>query len=759
MKKRLSTFLIIVCLILSACGRHGQTSEQYTAPEQTVSDEKKWTLEAVNLPNPDNELEGVLPSGESRDTLYVGLAGETVFRYVRQYDEEKVTAYYIQTSNAPYTEWETKSISPKEGQRVPSHMNHLTTLTAEGEWNCLYEEEGSFYLERISLEGEYSLNRIAAEGMEQVLEKADKWYVQEDKNYIYSADGLYCYQEDFTASQKLSVPKVMFIEQMSANLSGETLYLAGISEDGASLGLWRYNQDVPVIEVENNFAGQGYIVFYSDTEGYLCDLEHIWQFDMTAGSMVQTDAYSNWGYHLEKIFAAAMGENEALLVLAQTDKKQDTQEYLLLKRSQQEEKDKKTLELATSIANTFLKESIVQFNNQSEEYEIILRERPPVTSPGDAALQDWENYVTRIQTEITSGGGPDLIDTQILSVENGAAKGYLRDLTEDFSEQRELCEESIWQNCMVDGQIYSIPYIFSMETFVTPDYVVNDRNSWTLEELMQITRESDVEVFGEYISGFDLFWNLGIRMEGSSQLIDWENKVCHLNGPEAVELLEFTAEYGDTRNLYDDMAAAAAVGEVVQGGDSILRGEALTAKAYFADTSELQYWETYFRLCDSVPTYIGFPSENGEAGHIMEVYDLMVNQSCKYPEAAVEFLEFLLSEERQNYIAEYMEELYNGFPVRQTSLERALEKTINGEYKYGEKTEIMGEEVEIVPASQENVQKFLRVVETAKPRSKNTEALFSIIDEELAPYYAGDKSAKEVLDVLQNRVQLLLDEQ
>ena len=759
MKKRLSAFFTIFCLIHGACGGLGQASDQNPMPAQNASAEKTWTLEAVKLPNPDNALEDTLPSDESRDILYMGLAGETVCRYVRQYDgEENVTAYYIQTLNAPYTEWETESISPKEGQSTPGHTNHLISFTTEGEWNCLYEEKGICYLEKISPEGGYSLSSIATEGMGQILEKADKWYVQGDKNYIYSADGLFCYQDYFTASQKLAVPNAMFIEQMATNLSGETLYLAGVSEEGTSLCLWRYNQDAPVIAVENNFAGQGCIAFYSDTEGYLCDLEHIWQFDVTQGSMVQTDAYSNWGYHLGKIFAASMEEEEELLILAQIDKNQDTQEYLLLKRIQHEEKDKKTLELATSTANTFLEESIFQFNQQSEKYEIILRERPPITSPGDAALQDWENYVTRIQEEITSGSGPDLIDTQILSVEDGAVKGYLRDLTEDFSEQREQCVESIWQNCMVEGHLYSIPYTFLLETFVIPDDIADGRTAWTLEKLMQITRESDVEVFGEYVAAFDLFWNLGIKMEGSSQLIDWENKVSHLNGPEAMELLEFSVEYGDARNLYEDMAVAAAEGVVVQPGDSILREEALTAKEYFFDTQKLSHWETYFRLCDSIPTYIGFPSENGEAGHIMQVYDFAVNQSCKYPEAAVAFLEFLQSEERQNYMAEYMGKLDVGFPVRRASLEQVLDKTVNGEYEYGDKTEIMGEEIKIVPASQENVQKFLQVVETAKPYSKNTEALFPIIDEELAPYYAGDKSAEEVLDVLQNRVQLYLDE-
>ncbi len=757
MKIKVTSFSIIVCLLFSIGGCSRQTSEQGQDDSRSSSGEQKWVLEDFVIPSADKELGEELPSGENRDVLYMGLAGGTVYRYVRQYNEAgNVTGYHVQTLNAPYTAWKTKTIALEGEQGVPLYTEYLTAFTADGELHCLYGEEGACRLEKISLEEGHSRNSITSDNLRQVLEKADRWYVQGDKNYIHTPDGLYCYGQDFTAAGRTAVPDAMFIQQMTESKPGGGLYLLGVSEEGTSLCLWRSDKDAPVITVDS-YVGQGYAAFCSDTEGYLCDAEHIRQFDVASGSVVPVGRYGDWGYHPEEICAVSAGEDESFLILVRTGENRDTDGgYLLLHGTRQEIGEKKTLELATSFADDFTKESILQFNQQNGEYEIVLRERPFNAEPGETALQEFEDYCTKIQAEMAGGGGPDLIDIAVMDLESGAAKGYLRELTEDFAEQRSQCEESIWQAGMVNGKVYAIPYAFNVTSLVLPKKAVGDKTSWTLEEAMRLTRESNVETFGEYMTAVNIFWNLGIRMEDSSGLIDWENRVCHLDGQEAVELLEFSREYGDNRIYSEDIAEAAAVGEEAQPGDRILREETLTAVSYLYGIHSVQGWDTHFRLCDSVPVYIGFPTENGEAQHEMYVESFAINQACKYPEAAVAFLQFLQSEKRQNDIAE--QGMSTVMPVRRSSLERIWNKAMKNEYDLSGKTEIMGEEVKLEPLSPESVQRFRKVIETAKPISRRTEPIYNMIEEELSPYYAGDKSAEEVLGILQNRVQLYLNE-
>lgn len=760
-KKRAAVVFLVLCLLCSSCGGKEQTSGQTNGQpaEADGGTEKEWTLEGIELPDPALALESAFPSDEDRSVLHMGIAGETIYRYILQYDEqENEIVYFIQKLDAPYEEWETEAISlENETQNMSPHIKKLMTFMSDGELRFLYEDEGACYLEKISSQG-YSLNAINEEGMAGLLEKADSWYIWNGENYIHASDGLYRCQEDFSGLKRIVGNSALLITQMVENMSGKELYLWGVSEGGSSGCLWRYDETKPTIEEE--FFLAEYITFYSDTEGYLCDRRQISQFDVEADRVEEVGTYQGWGYSLEYVYGVSAGADGVLLVLAEkkTDE-DDTEEYILLKRSEKEKSDKIELELATSIADSFLKESIAIFNRENDEYEIVLRERPSNAEAGEAALQEYEDYCARIQAEISVGNGPALIDTSILSVENGVAKGYLRDLTEDFAEFRGQCAESIWQNGMVDGKLYTVPYNFSLETILIPENLAGDKTSWTLEELMQLTRESGREVFGEYMKPVDVFLALGIRTESNSQLIDWENKVCYLDGPKAMELLEFSVEYGDDRYFWEAYIDAVAMDETLVSGERILKGEALTSGIQYLFTlTDVQSWETLFGMCDSVPVFIGFPSEDGEANHIMQVSDFAVSQSCEHPEGAVAFLQFLQSRERQDRIAEHMDELCS-FPVRQESLDMIFEKALRGEYEFPSWTnEIMGEKVEVEPVSQETLQKYRQVIETAKPISRRAIELYSIVDEELAPYYAGEKSAQEVLDILQSRVQLYLNE-
>ena len=46
----------------------------------------------------------------------------------------------------------------------------------------------------------------------------------------------------------------------------------------------------------------------------------------------------------------------------------------------------------------------------------------------------------------------------------------------------------------------------------------------------------------------------------------------------------------------------------------------------------------------------------------------------------------------------------------------------------------------------------------ARPLSKESEEIYSIISEEAAPYFAGQKSAEEVAKIIQSRIQIYVSE-
>lgn len=430
----------------------------------------------------------------------------------------------------------------------------------------------------------------------------------------------------------------------------------------------------------------------------------------------------------------------------QGDSMTSNQEDLLPESGEKpEEEEKKALELAVWLYgdDIFLNESIERFNQQSSEYRIVLRDRPEDIY--------WEDYYTGLREEISAGGGPDLFVTSIVGIEDGATQGYMRDLTEDFADLKGEMLESAWNNGIRDEKLYTIPYAFQLNTLSVEKNIVGDKTSWTLEELMQITRESGVDaLMNAYFYGPNLFYYLGIFTEGNSGLIDWENKISCLNSPEAVALLEFSAEYGNT-------------GDDEDGMEGVEQTVLVTWESIFQLQDMQDYEPQPFADAVDEKIYIGWPVENGECQHMMECSDIAVNQACEYPEGAVEFLRFLVSEETQGQIVEHQTQLQCGFPVREDSLKLMFDKAMDGYYNddatnVTEQSLIMGdEEVLLQPISKESIDKLWSIIENAKPKSNRAEAVFDMIYEETESYFAGDKSAQEVLDILQNRVQLYLD--
>jgi len=50
------------------------------------------------------------------------------------------------------------------------------------------------------------------------------------------------------------------------------------------------------------------------------------------------------------------------------------------------------------------------------------------------------------------------------------------------------------------------------------------------------------------------------------------------------------------------------------------------------------------------------------------------------------------------------------------------------------------------------------LIDIARPLSRESEEIYSIISEEAAPYFAGQKSAGEVAKMIQSRIQIYVSE-
>ncbi len=776
MKKRVLAVFIMICTLLCACGSTEQVDSGSDVPEgSTPVLEEQWTLKETVLPDgkgalgelvlelyPDDEEDkevivyGSTVGDEKRSSIvngytseiFVSLREDIVYRYLEISDGTYVKHYCIQTLEPPYTEWKNQVESvPENSYLWRTSGGKKICLLPDGELNTLFVSDNGVDRQRILLDGTYEAEHITLENAEELADKVEKWCIHKDMDYVYTPEGLVSFQEDFAVSENIGYQKAMFIWQMAETPSGEGLYLYGVPEDGMGMAIWSAEESEPVIREDIGcLITRSKLIFTTETEGYLCDINGVWQFSVSEGTIEGLEEFQDYGIHgLKEICALSFREDGTLFILALTE-----DGYSLIERSQRSVADKKRLELAvTTEADQYLKEAVVLFNNSNEEYEIELREM------GD---EYYEEYHMRIRTEISSGGGPDLIDAGIINLEECASRGFLLDLTDAFAEEREAMVVKAMECGMVKGRQYAIPYLFQVSTLLAGENIVGDRTDWTLKEAMELTRESDVDAMLLYTDSAALFRCLGFWNENNPQLIDWDTGESRLNGSDAMELLRFAEIYGEDRTFTEDDQAAVEEGNMFFNSFlRVVNGEVLATVHTIGDISELAYLENLFRIHNNGLVFVGFPVEEGKSGYTISGRGIAVNQACEYPEGAIAFLHFLQSEERQQTLVEHKSEIVPGFPVRQNGLEQIFERAKQG--KYGsDKIWIGGEGVDAEPMSQEVIDRLWHMIEIAEPISERMDKVLIMMDEETVPYFKGDRTAQEALDILQNRVQLYMDE-
>ena len=409
------------------------------------------------------------------------------------------------------------------------------------------------------------------------------------------------------------------------------------------------------------------------------------------------------------------------------------------------EDGKEVITICSTFIGLRLKQAIIDYNAQSSRYEIV-----PVEAEWGS---DFDAYRTRIQMELTNGEGPDILLPAVLQSYNNIVpyveNGIFMDVT-DFLEDQVFvrCVRENYRIC-VDGRQYGVPESFAISVVVTSEKLAVDNEDWTVETCMQVMRDSGASVFCQAPygwtkeeSGLRVLSFLGVGNRGL--FVDEEQRISSFEQPEFIEMLEFCKTYADPISQLS-LRGRISSGEIafVPGGISGFR--------------DFWYYEALF---GGSPVYMGYPTPQG--GHngagVGDCY--YINAACASKEGALDFMTFLLSEEQQRKLA-----VDDGFPVNQKLLEtmwqESKEEFVGGLQDHQFITRA-GATAKPRLMTDEEEQFFWSIVNQTKtsPTTSNRwgDEIWDIVWDEALPFFSGEKSAEEVAEVIDNRVQLLLDE-
>lgn len=456
-------------------------------------------------------------------------------------------------------------------------------------------------------------------------------------------------------------------------------------------------------------------------------------------------------------------EDGRLVAIYQDWQSNDNGVALLTKTRSAELPQKETVVVAAMSPSMSLQSAVVNFNRNSDTYRITVKQYLDYDNWYENAYQD---ALTNLNNDITSSGNcPDVIELDSVNASQLAAKGVFEDLSPYLEQSSALNRsdfmESVLEAYTYDGVLISIPNSIALQTLIgSPDMVGRERG-WTLADMIDFAEaHPEAELFDgisrESILNFCLIYNM-------DSFVDWSKAACHFDSQEFKDLLNFAGRFSSRENMEWDPDAPSEP-------TRIQNGEVLLSYGSIYDFDEIQIYKEMF---GGEITCIGYPNSEGTDGVAMrgtDAYAITTRSGAK--EGAWAFIESLLTREEGQF------RFSSGFPTNRTKLNAMIEEAIevkyitdeNGEFILDENGDPIAEggtssigyqdgwSYTFRKPTQEEVDLVLELMESAKPVSSSNDQIFTIISEEAAPFFEGQKSVEEVVGIIQSRVGIYVDE-
>lgn len=446
----------------------------------------------------------------------------------------------------------------------------------------------------------------------------------------------------------------------------------------------------------------------------------------------------------------AVGDSTGTSVVCET--------VLLTQREDQTPVEKQIISLGTVVASYGIRRGVVNFNRSSDKYRVELVEY----NKGD--MYDWEarqEATTRLANDITAGKAPDILNITDSTEQKFGIKGVLEDLKPYLDKDPQLKRSDFFENILdtyeTNGKMFLLVPEFKISTVAGKISDVGEGMHWTLEDVIKLKESRPEAALFEYESNdliltyclnanIDSFFNIG---EG----------LCDFDNEEFIKLLEFANTFPSSEKVQEAIAMQSqdnsdSYATKLNDGRLLLNNTTL---------SSIQQYQLDEGIFGEPFTYIGYPTKEGN-GSVASSGDigLAMNSKCPDKEGAWEFMRYFLTEDYQNnYVS-------GGFPIMKSAYQKTMEKAmkpIYGEDENGQQVEIatgmwgVGDfTVEIFAAKQEQVDQVTKLIESIDRADRSDDELFNIISEEVAAFFGGQKSAKEVAGVIQSRANIYMNE-
>lgn len=761
-KRFLALFLCIILAIgLSACGENKTNDGSKTIDESKSSEpESHDTPSLIYVPE---ELE-LRDDGDYMMST-VQFVGDKLYYqvYLSVEDEETgVTMYDVVLRCHSLVSNTVTDLSAGGGEWSIGEDGSIYTIMTE--WNGSENGENG-HIERFLVKKNDSEEELFRQDITELFSGDEYISLRlavdaQGRSYLLMDSGIYLFDENGKPSgiirSETDVTGI-FLCSFSRGSDGK-VYLSDGNATGGSTTLYE-------VDFEAGKLGTGYPDIPSNGRNPSCDADgNLLTFDNTAvyrynlkeQKKEKVFEWSDSGINVS--FVSAVGElsNGSIAVVYQDWETSESGVVLMTGVSAEEvpQVQKKEIVIGCTSSDQGLLGAVTAFNKNSEDYHISVK------TYGDG--DDEEDAVLRLQADIISGNGPDIIQLHDMRqtwpelAEKGAFEDLLPYLENGSLLTREELLEGVIHAYTYDGKLAAIPSVIQLQTYLGSTALVGEEMGWTIDDVIAL---ADANPGAELIEGYNGIGILRFCLEYSMDgFIDWEQGTCHFDGEEFKRLLEFAKRYHDVEDVSSDL--------VPSWRERVQNGELLLCFADFYEFSQPQRYEASFQ---GQFTAIGSPSSDGRPVCTLTGSDpLAISSKSDVKEGAWAFIESYVTTSR---ISGWM-----GFPTTRTRLDEMIEKETEymtdadgnpvldefGNYQTTHPTVVMFPDgtsyTKRIPTQRE-IDMIMDMIQVASLYGAGDQQILEdIIIEEVGAYFSGQKSVDEVADIIQRRAGIYVSE-
>ncbi len=417
--------------------------------------------------------------------------------------------------------------------------------------------------------------------------------------------------------------------------------------------------------------------------------------------------------------------------------------------------------------NPDIESLITKYNKSQEKYTLKLVKYTDITDNNNAKKNDvnydYSQEKQKLKLDIISGDAPDIIygDNSFM---NGLI--YL-DMFEDMyglmDNYNGIKRGEILSNMLdgfdVNGKLPLIGTDYRIFTAIAKTkFVGNDAENWTVDRFIETAKSIPDNM--QILKSTSFYWQGSVCDNCQSMsyyaaqkllndCIDRENNTCNFDNAALKKAIEFALDYPDNeRHNVSSMSVEDQDSFFLDMQYAMINDKALVSGLTITGLGAAEGTETWGWFGEDDMTFVGYPSENG-SGAVTEFQNLYgINKSSDNKEGAWDFLSYVLKNSPVSKAV--LDEQYN------TRITNASDNIYSQFISWDKEKGTMTNAGKLI--TQKRVDQLYNYIQSVKVEPFVYDDVKSIIKEEFAYIYNGERTPDQCIDILNDRVEKYLAE-